>query len=111
MIRNVNLGDGQLSVLIEGSGQPILLIHGYPLDRRMWDAIVPNLAVGFQVISPDLHGFGQSAGTLETVTMHDFADELERLIDELAISEPVTLCGLSMGGYIAWQMWQRHKNQ
>jgi len=110
MIRKVDLGDGQLSVSIQGSGEPILLIHGYPLDRHMWDAIVPNLAGGFQVIAPDLRGFGQSTGFHETVAMQHFADDLERVLDDLAISLPVTLCGLSMGGYIAWQMWQRHRN-
>ena len=44
----------------------------------------------------------------EKVTMDQFADDLAALLDALAIREPVVLCGLSMGGYIAFQFWRKY---
>jgi pimeloyl-ACP methyl ester carboxylesterase len=40
--------------------------------------------------------------------MAQFADDLARLLDALAVKEPIALCGLSMGGYVAWEFWRRH---
>ena len=40
--------------------------------------------------------------------MQQFADDLANLLDQLSVQQPVRLCGLSMGGYIAWQFWRRH---
>jgi pimeloyl-ACP methyl ester carboxylesterase len=62
----------------------------------------------YRVIAPDLRGFGASTGAAETITIERFADDLAEVLDGLGITEPVTFCGLSMGGYVAWQFWRRH---
>lgn len=111
MDHTITLGDTSLFVRTEGTGSPILLVHGYPLDHHMWDAIVPALAEQHLVIAPDLRGFGQSTGWREVAPMERLADDLAALLDELDISEQLTFCGLSMGGYIGWQMWQRHRDR
>ncbi|TXT33086.1 MAG: alpha/beta hydrolase fold protein [Planctomycetota bacterium] len=72
---------------------------------------VAELSRDFRCVVPDLRGFGQSTVTEGTVTMEQFADDLAKLLDALAITEPVVLCGLSMGGYIAWQFARRHADQ
>lgn len=107
-IVRVSVGDIELSVLDEGQGLPVLLVHGFPLDHTMWREQIAALAGKHRVISPDLRGFGQSAVTPGKVTMEQFADDLAALLDALKVREPVVLCGLSMGGYIAFQFWRKY---
>ena len=108
MINRVSIGDQQLNVVDCGHGQPLLLVHGFPLDHTMWSGQIEQLADHCRVIAPDLPGFGQSDPVSGTLTMVQLADDLAALLDALSISEPITFCGLSMGGYIAWEFWRRH---
>lgn len=107
----VNLGDIKLNVVERGSGPVLLLVHGYPLDHQMWRHQLDDLAADYRVIAPDLRGFGQSTVTPGVVTMQRFANDLAALLNELDVREPITLCGLSMGGYIAWQFAQHHRQR
>lgn len=105
-----------------GGGPPLLLVHGFPLDGTMWNPVIPALAQRWRVIVPDLRGFGQTpwpanappqtAADVEanrvTFSLNDFADDLAELLATLAIHGPITFCGLSMGGYIAFAFWRRH---
>ncbi|TWT62765.1 alpha/beta fold hydrolase [Rubinisphaera italica] len=91
-----------------GTGAPLLFVHGFPLDHTMWSAQLNAFAERYRVIAPDLHGFGMSTGVRELSGMEDFADDLQEILAALSITEPVTLCGLSMGGYIAWQFAQKY---
>ena len=96
-----------------GSGSPVvLLVHGFPLNRSMWDPQVGSLRQLARVIVPDLRGFGASeAGPPGPLTMEQHADDLAALLDVLQVSEPVIFCGLSMGGYIAFAFWRRHRQR
>lgn len=98
-----------LSTLDAGQGNAVVLVHGFPLNHEMWNAQIDALSSRYRVIAPDLRGFGQSDVTDGTVTMEDYADDLAELLDALSIHEPVVLCGLSMGGYIALEFWRRHR--
>nr|HPM85389.1 alpha/beta hydrolase [Candidatus Anammoximicrobium sp.] len=98
-----------LNVVESGAGLPVLLVHGFPLDHTMWQPQLEALAGEAHVVAPDLRGFGASDAGGETVSMEDYADDLAALLDARTIQEPVVFCGLSMGGYIAWQFWQRHR--
>lgn len=100
---SVRVNDITLNVLDEGAGAPVLLVHGFPLDHTMWLAQIHDLAKDYRVIAPDLQGFGNSDVVADSVTMEQFADDLDALLTVLDVQQPVTLCGLSMGGYIAWQ--------
>lgn len=108
MLKRIDIPGATLSVLDIGQGSPILFVHGFPLDHTMWREQVAELSRDFRCVVPDLRGFGQSTVTEGTVTMEQFADDLAELLDAMAITEPVVLCGLSMGGYIAWQFARRH---
>ena len=101
-MKRIVVDELELAVLDEGSGPPILLVHGFPLDHRMWREQVSALSGEFRVIAPDLRGFGQSGWRQQPCTMEQFAADLDGLLAELGVSEPVILCGLSMGGYIAF---------
>jgi pimeloyl-ACP methyl ester carboxylesterase len=104
----VRAGKIELFTSDTGRGAPLLLVHGFPLDHRMWREQVAELSGRFRVIAPDLRGFGASPAAGDTASMEQYADDLAALLDALDVREPVAFCGLSMGGYIAWQFWRRH---
>lgn len=108
MTGSVAVGDTRLHVVDQGTGHPLLFVHGFPLDHTMWRGQIDELSREYRVIAPDLRGFGHSDVSRGLVTMERFADDLAALLDVLHIDEPVIYCGLSMGGYIAWQFWRRH---
>ena len=107
-MQRISIGDVHLNVVEQGQGHPLLLVHGFPLDHSMWQQQLEVLAHRYRVIAPDLRGFGLSDVTPGTVTMEQYADDLAALLDALKITEPITFCGLSMGGYVAWQFVARH---
>jgi 3-oxoadipate enol-lactonase len=111
MMVRIRVAEVELNVLERGRGAPLLLVHGFPLDHTMWSGQIDALSDACRVIAPDLRGFGASDVTAGTVTMERLADDLAGLLDALEIVGPVTLCGLSMGGYVAWQFWQRHRSR
>jgi 3-oxoadipate enol-lactonase len=96
-----------------GSGEPVvLLVHGFPLNRSMWDPQLGALRTVARVIAPDLRGFGASeAGPPGPLTMEQHADDLAALLDVLGITQPVVYCGLSMGGYVAFAFWRRQRER
>lgn len=106
--RFFNVDGVRLACVDAGSGPPLVLIHGFPLDHTMWDAQVADLQSHFRVIVPDLRGFGASqlaAGDAENgVGMERYAADVVGLLDWLQITEPVVVAGLSMGGYVGWQI-------
>jgi pimeloyl-ACP methyl ester carboxylesterase len=108
VVKRVNIPGATLSVTDVGDGPPILFVHGFPLDRSMWRHQIAEFCRDHRCLAPDLRGFGQSSVTEGPVTMDQFADDLAALLDELHVTEPIVLCGLSMGGYIAWSFVRRH---
>ncbi|MBN2476473.1 MAG: alpha/beta fold hydrolase [Pirellulales bacterium] len=99
----------ELAFVDRGCGAPLLLVHGFPLDHTMWNAQIDALSLARRVIAPDLRGFGRSGVTDALVTMEQLADDLDALLAAIEVPEPVALCGLSMGGYVAFQFWRRHR--
>ena len=93
-VRNANL-----NVVDQGSGPPLVLLHGFPLDSRMWDRQVAELSGRFRVIAPDLRGFGKSRSD-DPFTIESLADDVHSLLEAMA-ALPCVLAGLSMGGYVA----------
>ena len=84
---------------------PILLIHGFPLDRTLW---VKQLGgINAHVIAPDLRGFGDSALPGGAVTIETYAEDLHALLDALNIKN-VVVAGLSMGGYITLAFYRKY---
>ena len=83
-----------------GKGTPLVLLHGYPLDHHLWDDVVPLLKDTFDLIVPDLRGFGESTTVKTPYTMDDLASDIEGLLNQLDIHK-TAIAGHSMGGYVA----------
>ncbi|MFJ9345263.1 alpha/beta fold hydrolase [Streptomyces sp. NPDC101237] len=85
---------------------PLLLIHGHPFDRTLWDPQRAAFAASRRVVVPDLRGYGASPVTPGLVPLARFAADLEDLLDALDVRTCV-VAGLSMGGQIAMECWTR----
>jgi len=83
-----------------GSGRPVVLIHGFPLSRRMWRPQLSALQEHFRVIAPDLRGHGESTVPPGPYSMDAMAGDIAALLDRLSVQRAV-LVGLSMGGYVS----------
>src|SRR5687767_11535589 len=98
-MEKIKINNMELAYTRRGKGTPLVLLHGYPLDHHVWDDIVPILEDTFDVILPDLRGFGGSR-KVDTPTMDDYASDIAGLLDQLGIQKAV-IVGHSMGGYVA----------
>jgi pimeloyl-ACP methyl ester carboxylesterase len=90
-----------------GSGDPLLLLHAFPLSGAQWEPQIQALAERHTLLVPDLPGFGGSPAPGEQYTLDDVADSLAATLDRYRVPR-VAVCGLSMGGYIAFAMLRRH---
>ena len=85
-------------------GTPLLLVHGHPFDRSMWEPQLRRFAADRRVIVPDLRGYGASGGAVPDWAA--FVDDLAALMDGVRVPRAV-VAGLSMGGQIALEFWAR----
>ena len=81
-----NSGDIQLYYEDHGSGQPVVLIHGYPLSGASWEKQLPVLLkAGYRVITYDRRGFGKSSQPTTGYNYDTFAEDLHKLVTELKL--------------------------
>jgi 3-oxoadipate enol-lactonase len=92
-----------------GSGMPLLFVHAFPLNRTMWAPQVSALVERCRCVAADLRGFGESS-VVPPYSMDQYADDLAHLLDQLRIDK-VVLVGCSMGGYVSFAFWRRHRNR
>lgn len=92
-----------------GEGVPLLLLHAFPLSRRMWQPQLAGLADSCRLLAPDLPGFGDAresgGGAAAACLMEDMAAAAVARLDEAGVAAAV-VCGLSMGGYVALALYE-----
>ncbi len=91
----------------EGTGIPLVFIHAFPLSKSMWSEVKKTFSKNFQVVTLDMPGFGDSPLQKDTTNMDDMAREVLSTLDALNIREKFVLSGLSMGGYVIFQMMKQ----
>ena len=98
LVGKENSGDIQLYYEDHGSGDPVVLIHGYPLNGASWEKQVPVLLeAGHRVITYDRRGFGKSSQPTTGYNYDTFAEDLHKLVTHLKLRN-FALVGFSMGG-------------
>ena len=102
-------GGLELSYDESGSGVPMLFVHGWPHNRTLWAGQLSGLPTQARCIAPDLRGFGASSQR-GPFTVDQYADDLAVLLEALGIDRAV-ICGLSMGGYVAFSLLRRHRER
>jgi pimeloyl-ACP methyl ester carboxylesterase len=98
MQRTLMVNDHAISYRILGNGYPVMLVHGFGEDARVWEKQEPVLEKNFQLVIPDLPGSGQSDST-EDMSMEGMARVLKEVLDQSGIDSCIMI-GHSMGGYI-----------
>lgn len=98
---------GPVGLDTAGDGVPLVLLHGFPHDRTLWAPQLAQAIPGARLLAPDLPGFGESAAVAEA-SLDAWSDWLAGLLDALGL-ERVALGGLSMGGYLCFAFWRRHR--
>jgi non-heme chloroperoxidase len=93
-----NTADIEIHYRDHGTGKPIVLIHGYPLDSNSWErqerVLLQN---GYRCISYDRRGFGKSSQPTTGYDYDTFAADLKALLDHVSLDQEVVLVGFSMG--------------
>src|SRR5665811_2430604 len=100
-----DIGGRSVAFQVRGHGPLAVFVHGFPLDHRMWLDQVEALSETRRCVALDLPGFGRSDPLRERVlSMGRLADDLAEFIGD----EPADVVALSMGGYAALALWERH---
>ena len=102
----VSAGGADLAVEVRGEGAPILFIHGFPFDRTMWRHQLAGLS-RWKRIALDLRGAGASSAPVDGYSVARYADDTVQVLDTLELERAV-VCGLSLGGYILFELLRRH---
>lgn len=103
------IGDASFHYEESGKGLPLVLLHGFPLDSRIWAKQREELGHMFHVITPDLRGFGKSQSQ-QSFTLGTLADDVHALLAEIG-ALPCVLGGLSMGGYVVLEYAKKYPSE
>ena len=88
----------------------LLLIHAWPTDSRIWQRQADELGGRVPVVAPDLPGFGGAEPAGDVMTMAAGAERCLAELDRAGMDRAV-VCGLSMGGYVAFELWRRARDR
>src|SRR4029450_6445035 len=102
--RNVDTAGGAIRFLEAGAGWPVMLLHAFPLTPDMWRPQLERVPDGWRFIVPDLRTFGTRGSSPPSMT--DYAGGVSALLDALELDRAI-LGGLSMGGYITFELFRR----
>jgi len=103
MINGIQMGYD----VIGEEGMPMVLIHGFGLDRSIWEEVTKKYLIPHRVILPDVRGHGESDAPEGAYPMALLAEDIKELLDFLKI-EKAAVCGHSMGGYITLAFAERY---
>ena len=104
----VEVRDTTLGYRSRGTGDLAVFVHGFPLDHRLWLDQLDALQDLRRCVAPDLRGSGRSDAVVSrALTMEQLADDLAELIEALGHAS-ADIVSLSMGGYAALALWERH---
>jgi len=106
----LKVDDFRMNYVDQGQGMTVLLIHGFPLDRTIWEPQAQALTGKYRVVMPDLRGHGLSQATPPPYSMDTYVADLIALLDHLDIRR-VVVGGLSMGGYVTLAFYRKHPDR
>ena len=101
------VNDVEIAYRDEGTGLPLIFLHAFPMNQRMWDEQLEALKPHCRVITLDLRGFGESQSPNSSYSLEDMASDVRALMKHLSVDRAV-IAGLSMGGYIAMAFYRNY---
>ena len=102
--------DADIFYTVMGDGPPVVLLHPFPANHKVWLPAAELLAGRYRLILPDLRGHGQSGASGGPATMEKHAADLLRLLDASGVGKAV-LAGVSIGGYVLFEFWRQHRER
>ena len=109
-MQTLTIDGGKLAYADDGTGNAVVLIHGFLLDHTIWDGLVPRLAMHARVLRPDVRGLGRSSVTPGPYLMELLASDVAALLDAKGIST-ATIVGHSLGGYVALSFFRMYRER
>jgi 3-oxoadipate enol-lactonase len=109
-MNRIRSGDAEIAYTVLGDGPPLVLLHPFPAHHELWLPAAQALATRYRVILPDLRGHGESEAGEGPATMEKHADDVARVLDDADVGR-VVFCGVSIGGYILFEFWRRHRSR
>src|SRR4051812_41580832 len=111
---NIKINENSLVINYDDYGPiyapAVVFIHGFPFNKSMWHMQSEALKSNYRVISYDIRGFGDSTSPFNNHSLETLTGDLIQLMDKLLLKK-VTLCGLSMGGYIALNAVEKYSTR
>ncbi len=102
----INYKGAEIYYSVTGRGNPLILLHGFLEDSRIWDNIIADLSKKRQVICIDLPGHGRSEGFSEVHSMEEMADVIKKVTETIG-AEQCSIAGHSMGGYVSLEFYNK----
>ncbi|MFZ1009963.1 MAG: alpha/beta fold hydrolase [Candidatus Sulfotelmatobacter sp.] len=107
---HITSADAEIAYWVLGDGPPVVLLHPFPADHEFWIPAAQFLITRYRVILPDLRGHGDSGVGEGPATMEKHAVDLARVMDDADVGR-APLVGVSIGGYLLFEFWQRHRGR
>jgi pimeloyl-ACP methyl ester carboxylesterase len=95
---------------VVGKGRPLILLHGFPETWRAWRRVAEQLAGEFRIVMPDLRGLGGSPGPASGYDKHSLAGDVRAIARAEFGTEPATICGHDLGGYVGFAYALSHRD-
>jgi 3-oxoadipate enol-lactonase len=108
--QQIKSGDAEIVYRVVGEGAPVVLLHPFPLNHEFWLPVADALSTRYRVILPDLRAHGDSGVGEGPVTMEKLASDLARVMDDANVGR-APLVGVSIGGYLLFEFWRRHRGR
>ncbi|WP_420394164.1 alpha/beta fold hydrolase [Acuticoccus sp.] len=105
--RTITVNGADIFVAASGEGEPVLLLHGYPLSGALFERLRDRLDDTYQVITIDHRGYGRSSTPAPVEDVATYAEDALAVLSELGIDRAV-IGGMSMGGPIAFEMYRQN---
>ena len=102
--------DAEITYWVVGSGPSTVLLHPFPANHEFWLPVADQLSSRYRLILPDLRGHGESEIGEGPATMAKQAADLLRVMEDAQVGR-VPIIGVSIGGYILFEFWRRHRDR
>jgi 3-oxoadipate enol-lactonase len=110
VLHQLKSGDAEIFYRVLGDGPPVVLLHPFPVNHEFWLPAAEVLAPRYRVILPDLRGHGDSEVGEGPAIMAKHAADMARVMDDADVGR-APLIGVSIGGYVLFEFWRRHRGR
>jgi 3-oxoadipate enol-lactonase len=108
--QRIRSGDAEIVYWTLGAGRPVVLLHPFPVNHEFWLPVAETLSSRYRLILPDLRGHGDSEVGEGPATMEKHAADLSRVMEDAQVGR-APLIGVSIGGYLLFEFWRRHRER